>query len=111
MIESREIAENRLRAEKIRQAVPGIGKPLLVEKDRIIFGEDEIEIQDHRSRSPESKKFAEGEIDRKERALAKEIRRKKIALSIIVPSLVGAIIAFELQTGLLRKTLGGLFFG
>ena len=111
MIESREIAENRLRAEKIRQAVPGIGKPLLVEKDRIIFGEDEIGIQNHRSPSADSKKLAEGEIDREERALAKEIRKKKIALSIIVPSLVGAIIAFELQTGLLRKTLGGIFFG
>jgi len=113
MIQSREIAENRLKAEKIRQAVPGIGKPLLVEKDRIIFGEDEIGIQDHRSPSPDSdKKQSDVEkLGQEERTLLKQIRKKKIVISIIVPSLVGAIIAFELQTDLLRKTLGGLLFG
>ncbi len=113
MIQSREIAENRLRAEKIRQAVPGIGKPLLVEKDRIIFGEDGIVNEDHRNPSADSdKKSADVErLGQEERMLSKKILKKKIAISIIVPSVLGAIIAFELETELLRKTLGGLLFG
>jgi len=112
MMQSREIAENRLKAERIRQAVPGIGKALLVEKDRIIFGEDELGIHDDRTASTDSNKKADLEnLGQDERKSSKKIGKKKIAISVIVPSFAAAIIAFEVQTGLLRKTLDGLLFG
>jgi hypothetical protein len=116
MLQSREIAENRIRAEKIRQAVPSIGKTLLVEKDRIIFGDEESRIDargqnhlnfDHDSKASESGmgKKKGGEVP------TRKIGKKVIAISIVVPLVVGTIIAFELQTSVFRKIIGSLLTG